>query len=340
MPTPSPPPPQQQGCTASPPAAERGAARILSPAAPRTVQPVRTLAWHPHASQTNAPPPVTQIFVDLPTITVTADPSGALTLGPVALGNAADLGISPALLAHVAAANVQHIQMTSGGAGVAVEANNQPILGLAWDAESLGQAASLLAQAEQIPPLFAKAAPLLTLINLDLIADLSQAAQQADHPAIPIDATVSQADVAALAAAAGQEAVRLELPIRYGSDGIPQVLGLASFQIEALTGTSLAVAKLSPQQLALLKQAGIAKIALSTQPDGLHLSVNDTALPTFLWAQGEITHLASLIAPFLQAETGQTEDGADMMAGILATIDQYVTLIQSVDMNVSIQFPE
>ena len=301
----------------------------IAPGAASRPQPL--FAWDPHAKRRFAPPPATQLLVDLPPITFSADAAGILSVGGLTLGTVADMGVSPQMLTALSAANLQHLQLASDAAGLAVEANNLPILGLAWDAASLVYSAQLLADAGSIPPLYAKAAPLLTHVRLDLVADLAQLTG-ADQAPIPFDPALVRVDAAALAAVAAQDAPILDLPIQYQRDGSPRMLGLGALEWALLTGAPLSLVNLSPAQMASIRAAGIQQLRLSSEPDGIHVAVNGHPLPTLLWSQGEFRHLAALTGALAGVSTQANAD-------TLAVIDQLVRLMQTVNVNLDIFFP-
>lgn len=313
----------------------------VQPALPVAVAPVQAKApsprftWDPHAKRRAAPPPATEILLDLPTLTLAADPTGNLTLAGLtlpSLGNVADLGLSPERIASLSAANIQHIQLATNASGLAVETNNLPIFGLAWDESSLIRTAQLLADVGGLPEIYVKPAPLLTRLHLDLVADLGQLTRTAQQAPIPVDVAIAQADSAALAATAGRDTASINLPIYYLKNGTPFVLGLGADQWEELTGVPMSQLRLTPAQLQALQTAGIQRIRLATEPDGVHVTVNDIPLPTLLWGQGEIQNLTTLAT----ALTGITPDQA---AETLATVDKLIRALRSVSVGLDLHFP-
>ncbi|MBP8122241.1 MAG: hypothetical protein KAZ26_06340 [Caldilineaceae bacterium] len=313
-------------------------AQPISPLAIAPAQPSRPaplFTWNPHAKRRPAPPPATEILLDLPTLTLTADPTGNLTLAGLALGsvgNVASLGLTPQLIASLSAANLQHIQLATDATGLSVEANNLPILGLAWDETSLGNSAQLLADTQGWPQIYVKAAPLLTRLHVDLVADVGQLTRTAQQPPIPVDKTITQADAAILAASAGRDTATVNLPIFYFSSGNPLVLGLGADKWEELTGMPASQLRLTPEQVQAIKSAGIRHIRLATEPDGVHLTVNDAPLPTLLWGQGEAHNLTALA-------TALTGTHPDQAAETLTALDKLVRAMQSVSVGLDLRFP-
>ena len=324
--------------TASPVAAPVANVPSALPIALAPVQasaPSPLFTWDPHAKRRAVPPPATEILLDLPTLTLTADPTGNLTVAGLALpslGNVADLGLSPQLIASLSAANVQHIQLATNDAGLSVEANNLPIFGLAWDETSLTRSAQLLAEVGGLPDVYVKPAPLLTRLHVDLVADLGQLTRTAQQAPIPVDVAITHADPAAVAATAGQDAATVNLPIFYFSSGNPIVLGLGADKWEELTGMPASQLRLTPDQVQAIKTAGIQHIRLASEPDGVHATVNDAPLPTLLWGQGEIHNLTALT-------TALTEVTPDQAAETLATVDKLVRAMRSVSIGLDLRFP-
>ena len=321
--------------TANPSAAPMMAAQPISPAIIAPAQPDRPaplFTWNPQGKRRAAPAPATEILLDLPTLTLTADPNGNLTVAGLALGNVADLGLSPQWIASLSAANVQHIQLATDAAGLAVEANNLPILGLAWDETSLGNSAQLLADTQGWPQIYVKAAPLLTRLHVDLVADIGQLTRTDQFPLIPVETAIAHADTAALAASAGQDPATVNLPIFYFSSGNPIVLGLNADKWEELTGMPASQLRLTPEQVQAIKSAGIRHIRLATEPDGVHVTVNDAPLPTLLWGQGEVHNLTALT-------TALTGTNPDQAAETLAALDKVVRAMQSVNVGLDLRFP-
>ncbi len=248
------------------------------------------------------------------------------------MGNVASLGLTPQLIASLSAANLQHIQLATDATGLSVEANNLPILGLAWDESSLAHSAQLMADVGGWPQIYVKAAPLLTRLHVDLVADVGQLTRTAQQPPIPVDKTITQADAAILAASAGRDTATVNLPIFYFSSGNPIVLGLGADKWEELTGMPASQLRLTPEQVQAIKTAGIQHIRLATEPDGVHLTVNDAPLPTLLWGQGEVHNLTALA-------TALTGTHPDQAAETLTALDKVVRAMQSVNVGLDLRFP-
>jgi hypothetical protein len=251
-----------------------------------------------------------QLAVDLPALVIDVDSEGNFTTGGIplaALGasfGAAGLDtlkLSPAQVALLTNANVQHIQINNLPDGLKILVNGEEIPTLVWDAKSLAALQSLVGQlGTGLPPLVQQLLPLLDRLGVGVTVRFPPA-QGAEL--IPL--AVAGESSSASAAQAGQQQFlasvgtppHIVVPIQYAADGSWRAAGMSEAEWITLTGQSaLESLRLPASLIADLTNAGVKTIVVSTDPDGLHVTVNDQALPYLAWGEGRLSHALTLAA--------------------------------------------
>lgn len=219
-------------------------------------------------------------------------------------------------------ANIQHIELRTTGAGVALLANGIPMPHVAWNDESLQQTADLaplfLLQAEMVK----KFIPVISRMGLSVAVKfpLKEGAE-----AIPF-----ASDEVALAAAAPEEgpaSAVVQFEIKYDEAGVPSILGISAQDLAAL-GIQAPLA-LAPQYLDLMKANNIQNMQLHHQGDGLYVYINGTPLPNVVWDKnmlGAAVDVFAQLYPTLPADQ-------------VGLIKEFVPMLTSADVAVMVHFP-
>jgi hypothetical protein len=283
------------------------------------------------------------LLVDLPAIVIDFDADGQATLAGVPVADlnpglaTLDTMIGPDTIGLFTENNIQHLQLTTTPTGVEILVNGQAIPSLAWDGESLVGAQRLLgalgneglAVVEKILPQIANIG-----IGVTLRFPPSQGAEL-----IPL--TVTGEGSAAATAAQAQQAylaqagspARINLPITYASDGSFSIGSLSAEQLTVLLGAPVESLTLTEDQIAQFAEAGISSFTLTTDSDGVQMTLNGEPLPHISWGDGKLAYGLGLA---LQTGLIGGGEGGDMGA----LVERLLPIIQTAEVNVQVTFPE
>jgi hypothetical protein len=191
--------------------------------------------------------------------------------------------------------NIQSLQVNTYPEGLLLLVNGEPLPSLAWDEQSLRAAA-------QVPPLFGvpvpaaleKVLPLVQNLGAGVIVRFPPRAGEAALPLYGHGDTHGEAEIPLAQAEFLQTAgapPRIHLPVAYAPDGSFSLGKLSGEEWTTLTGLPWSNLALDPVFLNRLSQAGVEKVSLSSGTAGIQVTINDKALPTLTWADGEVAHL-------------------------------------------------
>jgi sulfur carrier protein ThiS len=248
--------------------------------------------------------------IDLPAIVIDVDADGNLSIGGVPLAALAgsfgasgleSLQLTPDQVTTLTGANIQHIQVNNLPSGLTLMVNGEEIPTLSWDADSLAALQTLAGQLDAgVPPILGQIIPVLGKVGIGVTVRLPLA-QGAEM--IPLEvtgegssATAAQTAQADFLASVGAPP-RIVVPIQYAGDGSFTMGGMSEAEWIALTGQSaLESLQLPADLIADLTTAGVSNIDLTTNADGVHISVNGQALPSLNWGEGRLSHALGLAA--------------------------------------------
>jgi hypothetical protein len=217
--------------------------------------------------------------------------------------------------------------------------NGQPIPSLAWDGEKLVATAEVLDQFGAGVALLDRVLPLITNLGLGVILRFPIAQGEAALPMVAPEseaAATARAAQAEFLAAVGTPPV-VHLTLAYAPDGTWSVADMDQETLGAMLPVSLDMLNLPAATIEQVSNAGINDITLSTNADGIFISINGKTLPYLTWADGRISHLLTLAEEtgLLSSVLGDSPD----MAGIIDTIESLLPAIQSTDASISVTFP-
>ena len=284
------------------------------------------------------------LLVDLPAIVIDFDADGKATLGGVPVADlnpslaSLDTMIGPDTVAMFTENNIQHIQLSTTPTGLDILVNGQAIPSVGWDGESLAGAQQLLtllgndglAMVQSLLPQIANIG-----IGVTLRFPPSQGADVipltgASESSTAAAATQAEKDFLAQAGSAAQ----INLPITYASDGTFSLGGLTADQVTVLLGAPLESLTLSADQIARAKELGVKTLTIATDSEGVHMTLNGTALPHISWGEGKLAYGLNLA---LQSGLlGSGGSSGDMSA----VIEKLLPIIQTATVNIQITFPE
>lgn len=289
-----------------------------------------------------------ELVVDLPAIVLDVASDGSPSIGNVPVAQmggmlGADLStlvIDPAWVGYLSDSNIQHLQVNNHPEGLLLLVNGEPIPSLGWDGESLMATADVLAVLGVAVPMLDKLLPLVDQLGLGVIVRFPVMAGEAVIPLYVEGDGSAAADAAAAQAeflAAVGSAPVINLPVFYAADGSFTVGDMSGAEWTALTGAPWTAANLQPEIISALANAGVKQLDISTDTEGIQISINGKALPNLTWGNGEVNHLLDL--------AGQLSLWDQLMPGanvgeIVGTIESLLPVIQVADANISVFFPD
>lgn len=283
-----------------------------------------------------------ELLVDLPAIVIDFDAEGQATVGGVPVADlnpglaSLDTMIGPDTIGMITENNIQHVQLATAPTGVEILVNGQAIPSLAWDGESLAGAQQLLSiLGNEGLSMVQSLLPQIANIGVGVVLRFppSQGAE-----VIPLTGDGSAAATAAEAqeaflAQAGSPA-RINIPLTYASDGTFSVGALTADELTVLLGAPLESLTLTEEQIAQYTAAGLKTFTLTTDSDGVRMTLNGNPLPSLSWGEGKLGYGLSLLL-----QTGLL-GGGDASADMGALIDKLLPIIQTAEVNVQVTMPE
>jgi hypothetical protein len=289
------------------------------------------------------------LAIDLPALVLDYDAQGQPSVGNVPLAQIGDtvapgmlpaLTMSPEQIAFMTESNIQHLQIDNTPSGLLLLVNGQLIPSLRWDGEILNATAETLQSFGVAVPALEKVLPLVSNIGLAVIIRFPVAEGQ---EAIPTYIAESPAVVAAQRAQADfladvGEPPKINLRVNYDAEGGWRVGDLTDAEWTNLTGVPWHALRLRPDMIQGLIAANITEVNLSTDANGIHISVNGNALPYIGWADGELNHLIDLAGQMGLWDT--LADSGMNMGEIVGMVQTLLPVVQASETNISVSFPE
>jgi hypothetical protein len=226
---------------------------------------------------------------NLASVPVSVDANGNGTALGFSVGY---LGLQPALIGQLQQANVQILEIRVGYNGIFIYANGQPLPYIHWTDESVAQLQNVLsntAGAEQA------ATYLPWLRRIGVGARIS----------LPLAAGATALDVPRWK---GEELATTETPaattigpiqfagLAYDSSGNPSIQGVALAEIEQALGASLGL-NLPPMIIQILQAVGAQQLTVSTQPNGIDLSIDGKPLPGIAYDTARLNNVLPIAGP-------------------------------------------
>ena len=247
-------------------------------------------------------------WFNLPSITLRVQPNGSANVYGIPIGVAV---LQPAQIAMLQGANVQRLEVRWGYNGLHALVNGEDMPYLAWDEASTATIQSLLPKIPGVPyaSMIARALPWLRTIGWGVKLEMPLA-----EGATALELPRWSGETAVTPAAAGEPSLG---PLEISNLTFdPQGNGY----VGAIPLSSLgAPVSLPPNLLSMLGTIGITRVNLDTEPDGLHITLNDQPFPTLAYDAaylGRAIALANQVAP----DAGLTKTLNDV-AGVLPGAD-------------------
>jgi hypothetical protein len=290
-----------------------------------------------------------QVVVDLPALVLDVQPDGTATVGGTALSSLPMVGQAlsavkfPAeSVAQLTGSNIQHIQVDNTADGILILINGKAIPSLAWDGESLtatGEVVKSLPGAAGAVAVLDKLLPLIQNLGIGVIIRFPVTEGAEALPLVSPDAGKTAEELKAAQdqfLAAVQVPATVQVTLTYDENGNWTMGGMSQeewAQISPQFGTMLTM---QPAGIGALKGLGIQEIGISTNKDGIFISINGKTLPHITWAEGRINNILALLA-----ETGALDKvmpGQDS-AAILEYIQGLLPAVLASNINLIVKFP-
>lgn len=288
-----------------------------------------------------------ELYVDLPAIVIDFDTAGqasvggvpAAQLGALAGVDPASLSLPPEWISYFTLAGIQHIQIVNNPEGLIILVNSQPVPSLTWDEGSLVATAETVKNLGVALPVLERVLPLVQQLGLGItlrfpVEEGTEAIALGQMSESEAAAQAQQAQQEFLAAV-GDTPPRINVPIVYDEAGNFSVGNLSTEEVAELVGPAVSALQLPASLIQSLANAGITTMSLATDPEGIHLSVNDQALPTISWGRGEVQNILQLpgVRSLLESSLG-----ADA-GSVLETVQNLLPVIQTANANITIFLP-
>lgn len=287
------------------------------------------------------------LLADLPSLVVTYDAAGVPSIGETPLASLQvfssatllnQLTLDAATLDRLTAAGIQHFQVSNTPSGIRILVNGETLPTLVWDAESLDALLELLAPLE--PAAVASVGGLLdTVTNLGagLIIRLPLPAGVAPLPLLAAgegsNAAAAETAQTAFLARTGAAPV-VQIPVIYAADGTWTVQGLSDTQWQALTGLPFGYVRLNPELVDGAIAAGINRVVVWTDAEGIHITLGERELPYLRWADGGIRTLLELLLRLGIVENAALDEKTLDLLG-----EQWLPALQSTALRIVVTFP-
>lgn len=305
-----------------------------------------------------------ELYVDLPTIVIDYAPDGSASIGGmsrastnggqaiyappaevnVGLGSIlSSMALQPLWVQHFTASNLQHIRVTNGDEGIILLANGHRIPSLVWEEGSLIATADAVSALGLGVPALNRILPMVRNFGLGLVLRFPVAE---GSEAIPLSG-VEETEGVAMARTIQQQVLEtlggslptVDIPILYHADGSWTLGELSDVDWTVLTSTPFYALRLPPELINGLTSSGVQTVGLSTDPDGIHISVNDIGLPYLSWGSGEIQNMLELTKQLGVFDSiSALLPGADIES-VLALVENLLPIIQATSANVTIYLP-
>ncbi len=282
-----------------------------------------------------------QLVIDLPALVldIGADGSTSIMNATVAdlmttLDVSLDLPVDAFTVGTLMSANIQHIQVSNTPEGLLLLVNGRSIPSISYEGDSLAALPGALEAFDiDLGPMSGLLVELVDQLGVGVIARF---------PAMPgadaIPMYVEGDSSAAMAAQAAQQEFldsvgtppRINLPVFYNADGSINIGDLSVDELSAMTGGSLDALAMGLAPLAMVRGMGISQLGISTNVDGITISIDGDALPTLDWSDGKAGNLIDVVA-----QTGLLGGGSDSM---LSMVSQLLPLVQSAEIDLTLNF--
>ena len=284
-----------------------------------------------------------QLVIDLPALVLDIGADGSVSIQNARVadlvsmlvdGGELDLPIDDMTVMFLSMANIQHIQVSNTPEGLLLLVNGLSIPSISYDGDSLAALPGAINDLADIGPMADLLVELVDQIGIGVIARFPVAPGAEEIPLF-----VEGDSSAAMAAKAAQEEFlasvgtppRINLPIFYGDDGSLSIGDLSIDELSAMTGFSLDALVMGLGPLEAVRGMGVSVLGISTDKDGITISLDGNALPTLDWSDGKASNLIEVASqiPLLEIMG---------FGSVLPMVNQLLPLVQSAEIDLTLHF--
>lgn len=304
---------------------------------------------------TMAIPGAENLALDLPALVIDFDSDGRPSVADVPLAQLGDavapgaldgLTLPPDVVQFMVDSNIQHLQISNSPEGLVLLVNGRAVPSLKWDGGELDNTSQVVrllgADLGAGMVLVEDLLPLVTHMGVGVIATFPVAEGIAEIPF-----TSEETDGARLAVQRRQESFleavdsqpTISVPIIYDAQGSWRVGDLTYAEWISLTGMPIFDSiRLRPEAVDSLIEQGITEFAVSTDVDGIHVSINGNSLPYVGWADGELSNALVLAE---QMGLWETLEGQNInVDDVVAMVETVLPVVQATEITITAHFPE
>ena len=297
----------------------------------------------PRAGQGSVAGDADQLVIDLPALVLDFGMDGKPMIKNAALsglvdtlGGQLDLTVPPDMVFLMEVSNIQHIQVSNTPDGLLLLVNGRSIPSISYKGDSLSALPGALSTFDMVLPMADLLFALVEQLGIGVIARFPVAPGMEEIP-LYIEGDSS----AAMAAKAAQEEFlaavgtppRINLPIFYEANGDVSIGDLSIAEMNMMTDFALAPLALTLGQLGMVKFLGISELGISTNVDGITISIDGNTLPTLDWSDGKASNLLELITTIPVLDVAMPGMGA-----MLPMINQILPLVQATEFDLTLHF--
>ena len=282
-----------------------------------------------------------ELVVDLPALVldIGADGSASIKNSTVSdlvgmLGVDLNLPIDGETVFFISMANIQHIQVSNTPGGLLLLVNGRSIPSISYDGDSL---AALPALIDSIAPVGDMADLLVELVDQIGIGVIARFPVGPGMEEIPL--FVEGDSSAAMDAQAAQEEFlaavgtppRINLPVFYNADGSFSIGDLSLDELNAMTGDSLGALEMGLGALTMVRDQGISQLGISTNMDGITITIDGDTLPTLDWSDGKASNLIEVVSQIPMLEMVG-------LGSMMPMVHKFLPLVQSAEIDLTLHF--
>ena len=297
----------------------------------------------PRAGQGSVAGDADQLVIDLPALVLDFGMDGtpmiknaALSTLVDALGVQLDLQVPPEMVFLMEASNIQHIQVSNTPDGLLLLVNGRSIPSISYQGDSLSVLPGTLSTFGMAIPMADLLFALVDQLGIGVIARFPVALGMDEIPLY-----VEGDSSAAMAAKVAQEEFlaavgtppRINLPIFYEANGDVMIGDLSIAEMNMMTDFALAPLAMTLGQLGMARMLGISELGISTNVDGITISIDGKALPTLDWSDGKASNLIELITSIPVLDMAMPG-----MGSMLPMINQILPLVQATEFDLTLHF--
>lgn len=272
-----------------------------------------------------------EFFVDLPSILVEFDENGeAIVLGRPAAELKDALGVDLSALSlgtetleKFTANNIQHIQVNNTPNVLRIYQNGNPLPAIIWDEDAMNALAATLTSLGTDASAIESLVPVLPNLGVGLALQMPVASGKQAIPLQTKGRSITKDQALKLFADAKAAGTSINLTLDYGSDGTPEIGGIAPFML-GMIGLQPAMLAVPPDQLESIAGLGIQSLSIKTLQGGVLVTINGNTLPLLQWGSpDELSSMLALAGAFAGPELAGTLGQLQLIfnfPGISATV--------------------